>query len=207
METKFIQESTLTSIANAIRAKKGSSALIPVTNFASEIGSITFDSVNLMDIGLYHYSQSGGYLDFTHLSSVSKDGSSYDRRVLRQNGANNCSVIIKDANSYFVRGNYTKLCVDCQVIYNSTAYNTSRIGVRRVSNGQISSNIDQPDNDASVYLVNYRTQTNYDGTSPWYNLSRQVVEVDISALEEDEEFWICLQNCDNATDIYGIWFE
>lgn len=41
MAKRFIDESTLTGIADAIRAKKGTSDLLDPANFAEEIGGIT----------------------------------------------------------------------------------------------------------------------------------------------------------------------
>lgn len=56
----------------------------------------------------------------------------------------------------------------------------------------------------AIYLVSWYDQRNYDGTSPWYQLGRQVVKVPVNL---SEDYMVSLYTNECYWKIYSIWLE
>lgn len=99
--------------------------------------------------------------------------------------------------------NFSYLCFDAEATGKNGSYNYSNVGLRKVSNGfptDYYASINM-----GVSLTNYNSQTNYSKTSPWYNLSRQIVKVPVNTISEPCMVSLCC--CDCGVNIYSIWLE
>ena len=56
-------------------------------------------------------------------------------------------------------------------------------------------------------LTNYQNQYNVAGQSPWYNITKATVELDISTLGEQDVFYLSFQSCDAGVKYYKIYFD
>ena len=58
-----------------------------------------------------------------------------------------------------------------------------------------------------TYAISWYSHVNYAGTSPWYDLARTVIPIDLSAIGNEETFYIgCYSNGASGT-IYKIYFD
>lgn len=105
-----------------------------------------------------------------------------------------------------IRGNYTKIHIDCEVTSGANGqYNNFLVCYRNPSYGALVNDNQNIEQIGSV--IWYGGQFNYDGSEPWYTLQRQVVEFDITRFAEDEPWWLGFRNCDCVVNIYSIWLE
>lgn len=95
------------------------------------------------------------------------------------------------------------LCFEADASGKNGNYNVSTVGLRKWSAGLPKDYYGCTN--VGVNLTAYSNQTNYAGTSPWYNLSRQVVRVPVETLTEP--YMLCMHCCDCGVNIYSIWLE
>lgn len=100
--------------------------------------------------------------------------------------------------------NFNYICFEADASGKNGNYNYSTVGVRKLSSG-LPSDYYGSCNYAAKNLTMFSNQTNYDGTSPWYNLTRQVIKVPVSAVIEP--CMVSMSCCDCAVNIYSIWLE
>jgi hypothetical protein len=98
---------------------------------------------------------------------------------------------------------YKFLCFDMEVTGNG-AYCTSEVGLRKAVHSNPSDYFN-PCTYRFVHCTSYESQSNYDGTFPWNNLTRQVVKVPVDDIED--ACVICMHCCHCNVNIYGIWLE
>lgn len=99
---------------------------------------------------------------------------------------------------------YKFLCFDMEVDGSGT-YCTSSVGLRKAVSGNNDDYRANPCDYRLARCTDYVTQSNYDGTSPWDKLTRQVVKVPVDDIEE--VCVIALHCCHCTINIYGIWLE
>ena len=99
---------------------------------------------------------------------------------------------------------YKYLCFDVEVPSGANGnYNISTIGLRKASNGWQTSEFGCVNHGANLTM--YGNQTNYDGTSPWYTLTRQIIKISVADLTD--AYVLAMHNCDCEVNIYSIWLE
>lgn len=105
------------------------------------------------------------------------------------------------------RGNYRYLCCEGEVWDGSDGpYNSCSISIRAKRKGKGDSADNRPAPELMAYLVNYADRSNAAGTSPWYNVGRTTIRIDLSKFIA-ETFYISIHGCDCQAKIYNIWFE
>jgi len=105
------------------------------------------------------------------------------------------------------RGNYRYLCCEGEVWDGSDGpFNSCSISIRAKRKGKGDSADNRPAPELMAYLVNYADRSNAAGTSPWYNVDKTTIRIDLSQFIA-ETFYISIHGCDCQAKIYNIWFE
>ncbi len=101
---------------------------------------------------------------------------------------------------------YKYLCFDCEITENEEyTFTTCTVGLRKASSGWPTVYTDATEAFRRAYLANFNTHTNYDGSTPWYELTRQTVKVPVDDITE--ACVLTLHACNCPVNIYGIWLE
>lgn len=199
-------------IADAIRLKTGESGVYYPSQMAGKI----LECGNVTPADVYNHGDIVGINKYYQSYYVLNENSSYKGFVDTDNYYNSYSGALGNSalcdNSAIVFGgscyknNYQYLCADVEVTNGRNGdWNWSYLGIRYNKNGVTTSSAYGQSN-IRQYIVNFQTHSNYDGSSPWYNLSRQTVKLSLESVT-NEPFRICFYFCNEGLRIYSVWFE
>lgn len=202
-------------IADAIRAKNGESGVYYPSQMAGKVADLQVGGVTPADI--YNHGSVVGINKYYQCYECQNDSASYAGFNITKNYYNNysgalgkgtlCDNSIMALGGSCYKNNYRYLCADVEVTNGrNTNWNWSQLGIRYNSKGAIT-RADNAQANKYIWLVNFQTQSNYDGSSPWYNLSRQVVRMSLAEVDPSEPFRIVFFFCNEGLQVYSVWFE
>lgn len=155
---------------------------------------------NLADI-FNHGDVVGLWPGFKHYSTGGS-GWGYSDTYISSSRPNNGIFVL---GGYFLKSNYTKICIDVEITEGTNGnYNISGLYLQYCKNGFPSGSY--MFGNRLIKLTDYNSRTNYDGSSPWYTLQRQICEASLENIT-DEPFYLGFYKCDCSPKIYSIWLE
>lgn len=141
-----------------------------------------------------------GYSTVVRNENGSYYGWTYDKtKIYNQSSTFNGNITITPA---IKGGKYNMLCLDAEIT-------AGRDGYYNLFYIVLKPTIPTAWNDASgfktIYGSNCYTRTNYDGSTPWYLLKRQVIKIPLNDITQD--FYIYMHKCECLINVYNIWLE
>ena len=190
-----------TDIANAIRAKNGLLTQYYPEDMAGAIGALpTYDNA-IPDV-YNHGNVVGLWPGYSNYYRTGQIYWSYSQTAIAAPYGGNGVFVF---GGYFLKGNFKKICMEAEITQGTNGqYNTSGLYLVYCKDGYPTTQYGS--GNKIISLTEYGNRTNYDHSSPWYLLPRQVCVADLTNIT-DEPFYLKLHSCDANPKIYSLWFE